>query len=98
MAKAWWVETLEEHDPELARMVAANRDCTMRDGAMPAKYKVLMQMLADAILAHADGVQSIANRARAMGASEEEIAETVRVAYDVGGTPALVTALAAFRK
>ncbi len=98
MAKSWFMEIMEEHDPELARMVAANRDCIMQDGAIPAKYKVLMTMLVDAILGHADGVQAISLRARAMGASEQEICETVRVAYDCGGMPGLITALGAFRK
>ena len=51
-----------------------------------------------AILAHPDGVKAIAGRARAMGVTEEEIRETVRVAYECGGTPALVTALNAFRQ
>ena len=98
MAQPWFMEILEQHDPEFARLVAENREVVMKDGAIPARYKVLMTMLSDAILGHADGVQSIARRARAMGASEQEICETVRVAYDCGGMPALITALAAFRQ
>ncbi len=98
MAKAWFMEAVEQHDPELARRFAADREFAMQDGAIPAKYKVLMSMLVDAILGHADGVQSIAQRARALGASEEEICETLRVAYDCGGTPALITGLGAYRK
>ena len=60
------------------------------------KVKVLMTMLCDALLAHEDGVKNIANRARAVGATEEEIAETVAVAFVMGGTPALVTGAKAF--
>ena len=48
-------------------------------------------------MAHADGVANIANRARAAGATEAEIQEAVEVAYLFGGTPALVTAVNAFR-
>ena len=55
-------------------------------------------MLCDALLAHEEGVKNIANRARAVGATEEEIAETVGVAFVMGGTPALVTAAKAFEK
>jgi len=44
-----------------------------------------------------DGVATIANRARGAGASEAEIQEAVEVAYLFGGTPALVTAMNAFR-
>ena len=59
--------------------------------------KFCMTMIVDAITAHADGVANIANRARAAGATEAEINETVEVAYLFGGTPALVTAVNAFR-
>src|SRR3974377_1889421 len=98
MAKSWFVELMEETDPELAQLFASNRDCLLGEGAIPAKYKTLMTLLADALLGHANGVHSIAARARGMGVTEDEIRETVRVAYDVGGTPALVTAMEAFRK
>jgi alkylhydroperoxidase/carboxymuconolactone decarboxylase family protein YurZ len=42
-------------------------------------------------------VATIAGRARGAGASEAEIQEAVEVAYLFGGTPALVTAMNAFR-
>jgi alkylhydroperoxidase/carboxymuconolactone decarboxylase family protein YurZ len=42
-------------------------------------------------------VASIAGRARGAGASEAEIQEAVEIAYLFGGTPALVTAMNAFR-
>jgi len=51
----------------------------------------------DALQSHPDGVANIANRARGAGASEPEIQEAVEVAYLFGGTPALVTAMNAFR-
>jgi alkylhydroperoxidase/carboxymuconolactone decarboxylase family protein YurZ len=54
-------------------------------------------MMVDALQAHPDGVANIANRARAAGASEAEIKEAVEVTYLFGGTPALVTAMNAFR-
>jgi alkylhydroperoxidase/carboxymuconolactone decarboxylase family protein YurZ len=56
-----------------------------------------MTMIVDALLSHPDGVATIANRARSAGASEAEIQEAVEVAYLFGGTPALVTAVNAFR-
>ena len=65
---------------------------------MPLKVKVMMTMLCDALLGHDDGVKMIANRARAVGATEAEIAETLGVAFVMGGTPALVTGASAFRK
>ncbi len=92
-----WIETLQQRDPEFAQMVLDQRQRVLQDGAIPAKYKILMTMIVDALLSHPDGVANIANRARAAGASEAEITEAVEVAYLFGGTPALVTAVNAFR-
>lgn len=77
--------------------VTSLRDHVLVEGALSLKVKVLMTMLCDALLAHPDGVANIANRARAVGATEEEIAETVGVAFVMGGTPALVTGANAFK-
>ena len=98
MAKSWIMELMEQHDPALAQLYSTNRDFAMQDGAIPNKYKVLMTLLADALLGHAEGVKSIAQRARALGVSEEEICETLRVVYHFGGAPALITGLNAFRQ
>jgi alkylhydroperoxidase/carboxymuconolactone decarboxylase family protein YurZ len=92
-----WIAALQQRDPQFADSYLAQRERILRDGAIPAKYKILMTMVVDALLSHPDGVATIANRARAAGASEAEITETVEVAYLFGGTPALVTATNAFR-
>lgn len=92
-----WIQTLQQRDPQFAETYLAQRERALKDGAIPAKYKILMTMIVDAIQAHPDGVANIANRARAAGASEAEINEAVEVAYLFGGTPALVTAVNAFR-
>src|SRR5437773_5821950 len=92
-----WIAKLQERDPEFAASYLAQRERILRDGAIPAKYKILMTMIVDALLSHPDGVTTIANRARAAGASEAEITEAVEVAYLFGGTPALVTATNAFK-
>lgn len=86
-----YMAALQKHDPKLAKYVSTGRELILTDGALSAKVKTLMTMLCDAMLAHHDGVKVIAARARAMGATEEEIAETLRVAYWMGGLPALVT-------
>ena len=98
MARPAFVEALERGDPELLKHVAAIQELAGKDGALPAKVKTLMGMLGDAILGHADGVKSIAGRARTQGASEQEIAETVRMALLFAGMPGLVTGTNAFRK
>ena len=92
-----WIQTLQQRDPEFVSSYMAQRDRILGEGAIPAKYKILMTMIVDALLSHPDGVANIANRARGAGASEAEIQEAVEVAYLFGGTPALVTAMNAFR-
>lgn len=92
-----YTEALEKNDPKLAEYLTTGREFIVSDDALSAKTKTLMMMLCDALLGHEHGVNAIANRARGMGATEEEIAETVRVAFLMGGLPALVTGVNAFR-
>lgn len=93
-----WLQNLQQRDAKFAEMYLAQREYVLKDGAIPAKYKILMTMIVDAITAHPDGCANIADRARAAGATEAEINEAVEVAYLFGGTPALVTAINAFRR
>jgi alkylhydroperoxidase/carboxymuconolactone decarboxylase family protein YurZ len=93
-----WIQELQQRDPQFVESYMSQREHILKDGAIPGKYKILMTMIVDALLSHSDGVATIANRARAAGASEAEIQEAVEVAYLFGGTPALVTAVNAFRK
>ena len=92
-----WILPLHQRDPKFVETYMTQREHVLRDGAIPAKYKLLMTMIVDALQTHPDGVATIADRARAAGASEAEIQEAVEVVYLFGGTPALVTAMKAFR-
>lgn len=92
-----YAAALQQNDEKMAEFLDTGRELIMVDGALSAKVKTLMTMLCDALLAHENGVKNIAERARSMGATEEEIAETVRVAFWMGGLPALVTGTQAFR-
>ena len=95
---ASWQDLLKSGAPDILKMSEDARDAILPDGALSNKTKTLMTMLCDALLGHGGGVTTIANRARAAGASEEEIAETVGVAFLMGGLPALVTGANAFKK
>ena len=92
-----YIDTLSKADPKLLEHVSGVREYALTEGALSAKVKNLMTLLCDALLAHSDGVRVISQRARALGASEQEIAETVQVAFLMGGLPALVTGCNAFR-
>jgi len=70
-----WMQQLQQRDAKFAETYLAQREAILKDGAIPAKYKILMTMIVDAITAHPDGCANIANRARAAGATEAEINE-----------------------
>lgn len=91
-----WLGAIQQRDPQFADSYAAMRERILKDGAIPAKYKLLMGMVTDTIAAHPDGVRTLADNARAAGASEAEITEAVEVGYLYGGTAALVMGVHAF--
>lgn len=91
-----WLSTIERRDPQFAESYLAMRERILKDGAIPAKYKLLIGMVTDAIAAHPDGVRMLADNARAAGASEAEVTEAVEVGYLYGGTAALVMGSNAF--
>jgi len=94
---AGWQAMLEKGAPELLKDVSGLNEKLLADGALPARTKVLMMMLCDSLLAHPEGAANLSKRARALGASEAELAETLAVAYIMGGLPGLVTGANAFR-
>lgn len=98
MEKPFFVELLENNDPELLEHMNSLQKFAGEDGALSAKVKTLMSMFADAILGHPSGVKALAERARAQGATEREIAETVRMAFFCGGMPGLVTGTYSFER
>jgi alkylhydroperoxidase/carboxymuconolactone decarboxylase family protein YurZ len=92
-----WRDNLGKHAPDMLKHITSLQENITKDGALSLKTKTLMMMLSDALLGHTEGVANIARQARAQGASEEEIAETVAVAFLMGGMPGLVTGSNAFR-
>jgi alkylhydroperoxidase/carboxymuconolactone decarboxylase family protein YurZ len=96
VARPSWLGAIQQRDPQFSDSYAAMRERILKDGAIPAKYKLLMAMVTDAIAAHPDGVRTLANNARAAGATEPEVTEAVEVGYLFGGTAALVMGSNAF--
>jgi alkylhydroperoxidase/carboxymuconolactone decarboxylase family protein YurZ len=62
------------------------------DGALPRKVKLLMAMAFDAAEGAAGGVRALAEQAMKAGATKEEIAETLRVAFHLSGVGSLYAA------
>jgi alkylhydroperoxidase/carboxymuconolactone decarboxylase family protein YurZ len=96
--KPLYVQLIEKHDPSLLETLGMMNALVHENGALSAKTKILMSLLSDAILGRPEGVKALARMARAAGSTEEEIAETVRVAFNMGGLPALVCATNAYKE
>src|SRR5256885_13946104 len=87
-----WIQELQQRDPKFVESYLSQREYVLKDGAIPAKYKILMTMIVDALLSHPYGVATIANRARGAGACRAEIQEAVEGAHLFGRTRAPLTA------
>ena len=97
LQEAFHMTVLKEHDPQLYALVGQVRQHAMQDGAIPARIKTLMALLCDAVRDRHQAAQVLANVARAQGATDQEVAETLAVAYWIGGVHALNTGAEAFR-
>ncbi|MBI4297478.1 MAG: carboxymuconolactone decarboxylase family protein [Chloroflexi bacterium] len=91
-----WMKAAQDKDPEFCNIVSALMDKANSPGALDAKTKTLITMAIDAAIGQRDGVKSLAARARSQGASEAEIAETLRISVLVRGLPALITGTVAY--
>jgi alkylhydroperoxidase/carboxymuconolactone decarboxylase family protein YurZ len=90
--------TLQKLDPELMAHLQATDALIYDDGALPRKFKLLVAMAFDAAAGAEGGVRALANAALQAGATREEIAETLRVAYHLTGVGTLYTASRALRE
>ncbi len=93
-----FVEEVRKNDPELFEVVSKNMDLANQEGTLDAKTKILITMALDAVLGAEGGVKTLATRARGVGVSEEEIKETLRIAYMVSSNRTLIASLSAFKK
>lgn len=90
------LKLLEKKDPEFLEIVKKVMASATSEGVLDAKTKTLISLALDAAGGHIDGVKAISEKARKMGISDKEIAETIRLAFLVGGFPGLITGLNAF--
>jgi alkylhydroperoxidase/carboxymuconolactone decarboxylase family protein YurZ len=79
-------------DPELTKKLLESQEFAYADGALPRKFKLLIAMAFDASHGAIGGVRSLASQALKAGATKEEIAEALRVAYLFGGVGSLYIA------
>jgi alkylhydroperoxidase/carboxymuconolactone decarboxylase family protein YurZ len=89
--------TLGRLDPELMEHLDATNDLVYAPGVLPKKFKLLLAMAFDAAHGAQGGVRALAMAAMREGATKEEVAETLRVAYHLAGVGALYTASLALK-
>jgi alkylhydroperoxidase/carboxymuconolactone decarboxylase family protein YurZ len=92
------LKVFEKVDPELLKLVKESSEFALADGVLPKRYKLLIAMALDAAHGAVGGVRALAREAMQAGASQEEIAETLRVAQYVGGVGSVYTAAHALRE
>lgn len=98
MALPPFIQPLEEYDPEFAQEIEKILTLSLKENSLDPKTRVLIALALDAACGATEGVASLAKQARALGVSEQEIADTLRLAYFVTSIPTLKTSFAAFTK
>lgn len=93
-----FVQAIEKRDPELYEAVTKVLEVAMKPGAVDEKTKVFICLALDTYIGAEQGVKVLANRARELGATEEEIKEVLRIPYHVSGSRPLIAASNAFPK
>jgi AhpD family alkylhydroperoxidase len=79
-------------DPQFMDHLKETDKIVYSDGALPRKIKLLMALAFDAANGASDGVKALAQQALHAGATKEELAETIRVAYHLSGVGSVYTA------
>ena len=85
------LEAFGRLDPSILDQLQGMSDFAFESGALPRKVKLMMAMALDSSLGTTDGVRALAEQAMEAGATKEEIAETLKVAFYVCGASTVYT-------
>lgn len=96
MEKPTFVTALEKNAPELLPKLQENLQFITTDSALPAKIKILMAAVVDAVKAHPEGVKNLIKMAREKGATDEEVKDTLRFILAMDGLPGFITGTSAY--
>ncbi len=91
-----FMQEVAERDREFYEAVAKVMELANAPGALDAKTKTLISLALDACLGSDRGVMALANRARELGATDQEINEVLRLVYSVSGSRPLIMGNIAF--
>jgi alkylhydroperoxidase/carboxymuconolactone decarboxylase family protein YurZ len=91
------LSTLESLDPRIVSHLRDSDALVYESGALPKRIKLLIAMAFDAAHGAENGVRALAARAMQEGATKQEIAEVLRVAWQLTGAGTLYTASAGLK-
>lgn len=83
----FFLKSVADADEALYELVDMTLDLVHQDGALEAKYKYLLSMVADALCNHPNGAVACARDAMAAGATREQVVEAMRIVFSAGGLP-----------
>ena len=86
------LDVIREADGALYEQMANVRDLAFQEGALSQKHKLLIALAIDVAKHSEGGVRSLAQQALAAGATQAEIAETLRIAYHICGVGSIYAA------
>lgn len=86
------LDALRKIDPAIMDHLKASDQLIYGEGALPRRIKLLIAMAFDAAHGADQGVKALAAAAMKEGATKEQIAEAIRVAYHLSGVGTLYTA------
>jgi alkylhydroperoxidase/carboxymuconolactone decarboxylase family protein YurZ len=85
------LDAYKEFDPKLIEQYENLQCLAYSEGALSAKFKLLIALAIDVEYRALQGAIAIGQRALKMGATKEEIIEALRISYQIGGNRALFT-------
>jgi len=85
------LDVYSEFDPKVIESYNRLQDLVFSEGVLPQKFKVLIALAIDVEHGALQGATALGRRALKLGATKDEIIETIRVSYYVGGNRALFT-------
>jgi len=85
------LDIYRKFDPEVIKSFENLQELALSEGKLSQKVKLLIAMAIDTENGALQGAIALGKRAINLGATKEEIVETLRVAYYVGGNRALFT-------
>lgn len=97
MALPPFLKALESYDPEFAQVMEKMVSLSLAEGSLDPKTRTLIALALDAALGALEGVASLAQQARKIGVTDQEISEALRLAYFASGNSVLISSFAAFK-